>query len=188
MRPSIKPFLLTVAVSFFALTNLVVAEEPLSNAEHLKEYGDTFIGEWAQETPADFEFQDIVKKGDTITVRLVNKWVLNKTAISSTWSAKVNGVDVASGQSMTGWDRSAKRIVGFGFNALGGHGQSIIEKRDSKWYNSGMGVGALGHVGASTSIKTIVDHDTQEIFESGRIDSAGKPLANRTLTWNRVKK
>ncbi len=137
-------------------------------------------------TYQDFEFNDLVKKGDAITVRVTTEWLLNEQVIRSQWTAQVNGVDVVSGHTLTGWDKSAQRIVGFGFDSLGIHGQGIVQKRDGKWFESGMGVGPMGHVGAGTSIHTFVDGDTREILELGRLSPGGEPLPNQKLTWTRL--
>ena len=163
-------------------------QAPPSNHSVLKEYGDTFVGVWVNEETADFELKDIVKKGDKVSVRVTKEWSLNKNVVNSHWTADVNGVRVASGQGMTGWDTSAKQIVGFGFNSLGGSGRGVIQKRGDKWFDSGMGSSRTGNVGANMTIITVVTADTHKALKIGRVSPAGEPLPNRTRTWKRVKK
>ena len=106
---------------------------------------------------------------------------MDKNAISSHSTAKVNGVVVASGQGIIGWDRAAKRIVSYGFGSLGGRGESVIEKRNGKWYSAGMGVGPAGHIGAGMTFTTIVDDNTHESLGIGRMrPQKGEPLPNQT--------
>ena len=165
---------------------ILAAPAPVSDHGQLREFGDTFVGAWVSENTADFEFKDIVKKGDKIKVRVTNEWILNKAAISTKWTAAVNDVHVASGQEMTGWDNSTKQIVSFGFGSLGGSSRGVIQKQGDKWFDSGIGCDPTGKIGAGTSIRTVVSRDSYKVLALGRLSEAGEPLPNKTTTWRRV--
>lgn len=178
------PLLMTVTLFFVAPARS--QEAPPSNYEHLKEYGEAIVGRWAGEFEADFEYPPLVKKGDTIRFEVVSEWALEKNVISSKWTAEVNGVAVAQGLGMTGWDRAAERIIRTGFGSLGGHGSAVIEKRGDKWYISGMGVGPDGRAGAGTEIISFRDDDTHEILQIGRLSLQGEPLPDQKVTYKRI--
>ena len=177
---------MTSLASLVVTASVLLGQAPASNYEHLKEYGEANVGEWVSEMDVDFDYPPIVKKGDKATIKVVNKWILNKNAISSQWTVEVNGITVGSGQGIVGWDRSAERIVEYGFGSLGGRTEGIVEKRGDKWYGSGIGVAPDGKVGAGMSIVTILDDDTHEILEIGRISPQGEPLPNQKITAKRV--
>jgi hypothetical protein len=177
-------FVVTASVILAQATAL--SQAPSSNYEHLKEYGEAIVGEWVSEVDVDFDYPPIVKKGDKATVKVINQWILNENAISSQFTAEVNGIVIVSGQGLIGWDKSAGRIVECGFDSLGGRGEGIVEKRDDKWYESGMGVAPDGKVGSGTSIVTILDNDTHEILEIGRVGPQGEVLPNQKITSKRV--
>jgi hypothetical protein len=165
----------------------VVGQTQLSNYEHLKDYGEAVVGKWKAEWESDLTFPGLVEKGDKILVELSSQWAVHRNAISTQWKASVNGVPVATGQGMIGCDKSAERIVGFGFNSFGGRAQSIIEKRGDAWYESISGVGPDARVGASMNIMTIVDKNTHEHLGIGRLSPEGKPLPNMKITYKRAK-
>jgi hypothetical protein len=177
-----------LSTSILLAASMVVGQvEELSNYEHLKEYGEAMVGEWIVEINVDFDFPPLVKKGDIAILKVSNKWILDKSAICSHTSIEVKDVTIASGHGLIGWDRSAERIVTCGFGSLGSRDEGIVEKRNGKWHRSGTGVGVTGNVNAGTSIVTILDDDTHEVLNIGRLSPHGEPLPNMKWTAKRVK-
>jgi uncharacterized Zn-binding protein involved in type VI secretion len=167
--------------------SMLTAQATSSNYEHLKEYGDTVVGTWQTEWPVDFAVPGLAEKGDMISVETTTQWALDNNVIVGKWTATINGKKIATGMQTTGWDKSAKRIVGFSFGSLGGRGESVVEKRGDKWYVTGTGIGLDGSATANTSILTVKDKDTHQWLWVGRLDMEGEPIPNKEVIYKRVK-
>ena len=67
--------------------SMVAAQGTSSNYEHLKQYGDTVVGTWKAEWPAEFSVPGIAEKGDMISVVTTTEWALNNNVIMGKWKA-----------------------------------------------------------------------------------------------------
>jgi uncharacterized Zn-binding protein involved in type VI secretion len=167
--------------------SMVTAQATSSNYEHLKEYGDMMVGTWQTEWPAEFAVPGLAEKGDMISVETTIEWALDNNVIVGKSTVTINGKEIATGMRMTGWDKSAKRIVGSSFSSLGVRSESVIEKRGDKWYVTGRGVGLDGSATANTSILTVKDKDTHQWLWVGRLNMEGEPIPNKEVIYKRVK-
>lgn len=161
---------------------------PESNYDHLKEFGEAFVGEWTGEFAFDCDIPGVIKEGDKVIVRSSIKWILNKTALENNWEADINGKPAGSGKALIGWDRSARRIRSFGVGSFGGCGESTYEKVGDKWIEANVGAGIEGRRYAGSTITTFSDDGNTHVAEGiGRTSITGEVLPKLTITHKRVK-
>jgi uncharacterized protein (TIGR02246 family) len=101
-----------------------------SNFAQLQELG-WLVGEWEA-------------KSDGVTAHSQIRWIANKSFLQRTFSVNRDGMQVASGMQIIGWEPRSERIVSWTFDSSGGHGMGIWNAMPEGWGIDSTGVTADG--------------------------------------------
>jgi hypothetical protein len=101
-----------------------------SNFAQLQELG-WLVGNWES------------KSNDT-TARSQTSWIANKSFLQRSFSVHRDGLLVASGTQIVGWDPRSERIVSWTFDSSGGHGTAVWSAAPEGWGIDSVGVTADG--------------------------------------------
>ncbi len=101
-----------------------------SNFAQLQELG-WLVGAWES-------------KSDGVTAHSQVRWIANKSFLQRTFSVNRNGMQVASGMQVIGWDPRSERIVSWTFDSSGGHGMGVWNAMPEGWGIDSAGVTADG--------------------------------------------
>jgi uncharacterized protein (TIGR02246 family) len=101
-----------------------------SNFAQLQELG-WLVGAWES-------------KSDGVTAHSQVRWIANKSFLQRTFSVNRDGMQVASGMQVIGWDPRSERIVSWTFDSSGGHGMGVWNTMPEGWGIDSAGVTADG--------------------------------------------
>ncbi len=101
-----------------------------SNFAQLQELG-WLVGEWEA-------------KSDDVTAHSQIRWIANKSFLQRTFSVNRDGMQVASGMQVIGWDPRSERIISWTFDSSGGHGMGVWNAMPEGWGIDSTGVTADG--------------------------------------------
>ncbi len=101
-----------------------------SNFAQLQELG-WLVGDWEA-------------KSDGVTAHSQIRWIANKSFLQRTFSVNRDGMQVASGMQVIGWDPRSERIVSWTFDSSGGHGIGVWNAMQEGWGIDSTGVTADG--------------------------------------------
>ncbi len=87
---------------------------------------------------------DWQSKSDSVTSRSQIRWIADKSFLQRNFSVHRDGVQVASGTQIIGWDPRSERIVSWTFDSSGGHGMSVWNATPEGWGIDSSGVTADG--------------------------------------------
>jgi uncharacterized protein (TIGR02246 family) len=101
-----------------------------SNFAQLQELG-WLVGDWES-------------KSNGVTAHSQTRWIANKSFLQRTFSVNRDGMQVASGMQIIGWDPRSERIVSWTFDSSGGHGMGVWNAMPEGWGIDSTGVTADG--------------------------------------------
>jgi uncharacterized protein (TIGR02246 family) len=101
-----------------------------SNFAQLQELG-WLVGEWEA-------------KSDGVTAHSQTRWIANKSFLQRTFSVNRDGMQVASGMQIIGWDPRTERIISWTFDSSGGHGMGVWNAMPEGWGIDSAGMTADG--------------------------------------------
>jgi hypothetical protein len=128
MLRSIAIKLTMFTITLLMAMNSTVAQQPISNYEHLREFGEFAVGRWIGVGTLSADLPGLGNEGEKVNGHALTSWILDKNAIECNWN-----FGAATGKWIAVWDAAEKKIKRYGMSSTGGIFETVVTREGDKW-------------------------------------------------------